>query len=155
MPHRLHPDGWSISVKAVIVRGGEALLLQNGRGEWDLPGGRPEAGETREAALAREIFEECGLRAEVLHPLDEHLFEVIPGGFVWIAVYRCRPAPDAGLPTLGVEHQGAGWLSLDAIVEATSDAASAPDRHRRDWPRVAGRPFPPGYQRAVRLARGW
>ena len=53
-------------VGAVIVDSlGRLLLIKRGHapaaGLWSLPGGRVEAGETDEAALVREMREECGL----------------------------------------------------------------------------------------------
>jgi ADP-ribose pyrophosphatase YjhB (NUDIX family) len=36
-----------VSVKGVVLDdGGKAALLENERGEWELPGGRLEAGES-------------------------------------------------------------------------------------------------------------
>ena len=43
-----------VSVKGVLIHDGCVLLLANERGEWDLPGGRPDPGENHRAALKRE-----------------------------------------------------------------------------------------------------
>ena len=50
-----------ISVKGVLIDRDRVLLLLNERGEWDLPGGRPDPGEDHRAALEREVQEEAGL----------------------------------------------------------------------------------------------
>ncbi|MGA2354172.1 MAG: NUDIX hydrolase [Terriglobales bacterium] len=44
----------------LLIRRGTAPLL----GEWSLPGGVLECGETLREAVAREVFEETGLRVE-------------------------------------------------------------------------------------------
>jgi 8-oxo-dGTP pyrophosphatase MutT (NUDIX family) len=53
-------------VYAVVIEAGRLLCVQKARGPYegqlDLPGGAPEAGETPEAALARELLEETGGR---------------------------------------------------------------------------------------------
>ena len=53
-----------ISVKGVLIHEDRVLLLLNERGEWDLPGGRPDAGEDHRAALEREVREETGLAVD-------------------------------------------------------------------------------------------
>jgi 8-oxo-dGTP diphosphatase len=59
-----------VGVGAVIVDGGRVLLVQRGqeplKGEWSLPGGVLELGETLEQGVCREVLEETGLRVEVL-----------------------------------------------------------------------------------------
>ena len=49
-------------VAAVLVRDGRVFATQRGYGEfkdkWEFPGGKMEAGESREVALRREIREE-------------------------------------------------------------------------------------------------
>lgn len=61
----------SLTVKGVCVNGaGEVLLCRNWREEWELPGGRPERGESFEACLARELAEETGLSVEVIDAID-------------------------------------------------------------------------------------
>jgi len=52
-------------VAAVIERDGRLLICQRKKGDalglkWEFPGGKMEAGETAEAALARELREELG-----------------------------------------------------------------------------------------------
>ena len=43
-----------ISVKGVLLVDGKAVLLRNERGEWELPGGRMNPGETPPQTLERE-----------------------------------------------------------------------------------------------------
>ncbi len=44
-----------VSVKGVAVQAGQVLLLENERGEWELPGGKLELGEEPTACVVREI----------------------------------------------------------------------------------------------------
>lgn len=104
-----------VSVKGVLVHEDRVLLLLNERDEWDLPGGRPDAGETLPVALAREVREETGLSAEVGAPLDEHLFEVLPGRFVRIVPFACHLV-GGGAVTLSHEHLDTHWLPLAALA---------------------------------------
>ncbi len=106
----------------------------NERGEWDLPGGRPEAGEDYRAALAREVREETGLSVEIGASLDEHLFEVLPQRFVRILAFGCTLTGNADV-VLSDEHQEMSWVSL-ADIGAT----------------IAGRRLPAGYLGAIRQA---
>ncbi len=76
MTTRAYPDRPFASVGAVIVDDGRVLLVQRGqpplKGQWSLPGGAVEVGETLSAALQREVFEETGLVVDV-GPLVEVL----------------------------------------------------------------------------------
>lgn len=47
----------------------EVLLLRDRMGFWVFPKGHPEPGESLEEAAVREVWEETGVRAEVLLPL--------------------------------------------------------------------------------------
>ena len=55
---------------ALIVRGGQILIGQRRPDQpmalqWEFPGGKIEAGESAEEALARELSEELGIQATV------------------------------------------------------------------------------------------
>ena len=78
-----------VGVGAVVFDGDRVLLVKRGheplKGQWSLPGGRVELGETLAEAVAREMLEETGLIVDV-----GALVEVLD---------RIRRTPDGG-----VEH---------------------------------------------------
>jgi mutator protein MutT len=66
---RQYPDRPFVGVGAVIVLDGKVLLVKRKyeplAGQWSLPGGAVEVGETLEACLVREMREETGLEVSV------------------------------------------------------------------------------------------
>jgi len=56
------------------------LLVRAANGRFYLPGGRIEASETAQQALAREIEEECGWSVRVTAPLGEAFQAILDGG---------------------------------------------------------------------------
>ena len=68
-PSRQYPAQPIVGVGAVILQTGKVVLVKRKyeplAGQWSLPGGRLELGETLEAGLAREMAEETGLVVEV------------------------------------------------------------------------------------------
>ena len=66
---REYPDRPFIGVGAVVLQRGCVVLVRRRQppraGEWSLPGGAVELGETLTQAVAREVLEETGLDVRV------------------------------------------------------------------------------------------
>jgi 8-oxo-dGTP pyrophosphatase MutT (NUDIX family) len=121
-----------LSVKGVVIHDGHALLLLNERGEWDLPGGRPDPGEDHRAALRREVREETELEVEVGTALGDHVFEVLPGRFVRILPFACRLIGKSDV-ALSPEHLKTRWQPLAELDET-----------------IVGHKLPPVYLEAIK-----
>src|ERR1700733_9281014 len=74
---REYPATPLVGVVGVVVRGADVLLIRRGRepmlGAWSLPGGVLEVGETTAEGVAREVWEETGLKVrpvEMIATLD-------------------------------------------------------------------------------------
>ena len=67
---RDYPDRPIVGVAAVVIEDDRVALVRRGRppayGEWSLPGGAVEPGESLEEAVVREVAEEIGLKVEVV-----------------------------------------------------------------------------------------
>ena len=76
MVNRRYPTQPVVGVGAIILRDGKILLEQRGnapaRGQWSIPGGVVEVGESLENALLRELDEETGLKGR-----DPKLLDVV------------------------------------------------------------------------------
>ena len=59
-------NGYSNGVGGVVLYANKVLLVRSKRrGEWSIPGGFVEHGETIDVAVKREITEEAGVQAEI------------------------------------------------------------------------------------------
>ena len=130
---RDYPERPLIGVGAVIVDGGRVVVVRRGheplKGEWSIPGGVLEIGETLRAGAAREALEETGLvveAGEVLEVLDRIVRdseERIQFHYVLID-FLCRPT--GGELRAGGDAEEARWIAageLDSFAIADSAAA--------------------------------
>ena len=66
---RKYPDRPYVGIGAVIVHEGRVVLVKRRfeplAGQWSIPGGAVEAGETLEACITREMAEETGFLVQV------------------------------------------------------------------------------------------
>jgi 8-oxo-dGTP diphosphatase len=104
----------AVAVGAVVFdRGERVLLVRRGRppraGEWSLPGGRVERGETPEAAVVREVLEETGLVVSVRAPLG--VVRVAREGYCYdIHEFVCT-REGAGDPAAADDAMDVAWAS--------------------------------------------
>ena len=103
-------------VAAVIRRGGGIMLCQRRPGahnglKWEFPGGKIEAGESPEAALARELMEELDIRVEVGRIVDAVCHRYADRD-VLVLFYDCRIAQ--GEPRT-VDCNAVAWAAPDEI----------------------------------------
>ena len=73
-PRSEYPDQPVVGVGGVIISSDRALLIRRGseplKGEWSIPGGRLERGETIAEGVVRELREETGLDVRVLSLIE-------------------------------------------------------------------------------------
>ena len=74
MVKRLYPRQPVVGIGAIILQPGQILLEQRGnepaRGQWTIPGGVVEVGESLENAVCRETKEETGLDVQKASLID-------------------------------------------------------------------------------------
>src|SRR5215467_5030352 len=79
---REYPEKPIVGVGGVVIEEGRALLIRRGSepllGQWSIPGGTLELGETLVQGTARELMEETGLAVRVLDLIE--IFERINFG---------------------------------------------------------------------------
>ncbi len=121
---RDYPDRPIIGVGAVIVSQGRVLLVRRAteplKGEWSVPGGALELGETLHDGLRREVLEETGLAVEphgVLEVFDS-IFRDDQGSTQYHYVlidYLCRVT--SGEACAGSDVSDVRWVAEDEIAE--------------------------------------
>lgn len=119
---RAFPARPIVGVGAVIIADGRVLLVVRGQpplqGQWSLPGGAVEVGETLVAALQREVLEETGLVVsvgEVVEVLDRiHMDADGRVEYHYVLIdYVCGVV--GGRLDAQTDAADARWVALDAL----------------------------------------
>ena len=121
---REYPERPLIGVGAVIVDQGRVVVIKRGspplQGEWSIPGGLLELGETVREGVEREALEETGLvveSSEFLGVFDR----IVPDDtgeirFHYVLLdYLCRPV--SGSLQAGHDAAEAKWMTLEELRE--------------------------------------
>jgi 8-oxo-dGTP diphosphatase len=108
-----------VCVGAIVVHDDHLLMVRRGHGpaagEWAVPGGRVEVGETLPEAVLRELSEETGLDGFcgdlvgwIEQVTDEHHFVILD--FAVTCLERAEPVA-------GDDAAEAAWVPIDEVVE--------------------------------------
>ncbi len=126
-----------VSAVALIDSDGRVLLAQRPPGKamaglWEFPGGKVEEGETPEAALIRELFEELGIEtwSSCLAPLTfaSHSY---PDFHLLMPLFACRKWQGI---VHGREGQNLAWVKPAKLRDFPMPPADVPlIPILRDW----------------------
>ncbi|MES1256131.1 MAG: NUDIX domain-containing protein [Acidobacteriota bacterium] len=123
MQERRYPGRPILGVGAVVIDAGRVLLVERAheplKGEWSLPGGAVDVGETVLDAVHREVREETGLEVavgplvEVVNRITHDAEGRVEYHFV-ILDYACRPTGGALAPAS--DAAAAQWARRDDLA---------------------------------------
>lgn len=123
------PDRPLVGVGVVVLKGDFVLMIRRGTpprvGQWSIPGGGQELGETVAEAAVREVLEETGIRIAVKGLIDvvdlirpsedpertgiEFHYTLIDLAAVWLD----------GEPVAGDDVTDARWVPIDDLADYT------------------------------------
>ena len=122
---REYPEAPIVGVGAVVIDSGRVLLVRRGqaplKGEWSLPGGALELGETLQQGVAREVLEETGLLVApvaIVEVLDRITREEESGRVQYHYVlvdFACRVT--GGDLSAGSDAEAARWVTLSELQQ--------------------------------------
>ena len=102
-------------VVAAIIQNPQGQYLCCKRGDWksapnmwEFPGGKPEANESLEDALTREIREELGVDIKVLRQFDRS-----KTGEIDLVCFVCELVDE--VPTSSTDHSELRWVSEEEL----------------------------------------
>ncbi len=144
---RRYPNRPVVAVGGLVWKGPDLLMIKRAKppraGQWSLPGGGQELGETLEEALCREVREETNVEIEVLGLVaavdsidrDEngrvrYHYTLIDYAARWLS----------GEPRPGPEEMDAAWIPPDrlATLDLWSVTRQVIDLSRTQFPGIAG-----------------
>lgn len=103
---------------AIVWRGDDVLLIRRGKapllGQWSIPGGRIEWGETARAAAVREVLEETGCTIEIV-ALCDVVDSLLEGGHAVLVDFTARWL--SGEPRAGDDAAAARFVPYAGIAD--------------------------------------
>lgn len=115
-----------VSARVVLLHEREVVLIANEQGEWELPGGRLQRGDTPEACAERAVAADLRLLVRTGPLLDAWLYrDVVPDVDMFVVTYGCYP-PEFNPKTLGAEGREVSLFRMNEI-----DVIPLADGYRR------------------------
>lgn len=117
-----------ITVTAAIIRKGDAVLLarrkqgQRMAGFWEFPGGKLEEGETLQACIEREIFEELNWNIKAGEVIAKSTYVYTHGSILLMAL---EAEILAGTPAPAV-HDKIEWVPIPQLLSYQLAPADIP-----------------------------
>lgn len=112
-----------VGLGAVIFRGDDVLMIRRGKpprmGQWAIPGGRQELGETVAEGAAREVLEETAIHCRIVGLVDvvDGIARAEDGSLIYhYTLIDLWGEWLAGEPEAGTDALDATWLSPDALA---------------------------------------
>ncbi|XES77999.1 MAG: NUDIX hydrolase [Candidatus Bathyarchaeia archaeon] len=121
MVNRRYPDQPVVGVGAVILKGDKMLLEKRGnqpaKGQWTIPGGVVEVGESLEEAVIRETLEETDLVASEPQLIDvvDQVHLDAEGKIEYHYVIVDFIVTVSGEPQAGSDADELKWVPVDAV----------------------------------------
>jgi ADP-ribose pyrophosphatase YjhB (NUDIX family) len=113
-----------VGIGVVVLKGDSVLLVRRGKppnlGDWTVPGGAQELGETTEEAARRELLEEAGVEAGVLTlaaTVDTIRRDAAGRVQFHYTIIDYAARWETGEPRAGSDATEAVWAPLDRLDE--------------------------------------
>ncbi|MGH7321216.1 MAG: NUDIX hydrolase [Candidatus Rokuibacteriota bacterium] len=120
---REYPAAPVLGVGALIVDGPRVLLVKRGRppalGRWSIPGGLVDVGEPVEAAVRREVAEECGLTVQthgLVGIVDRIVRDAVGRVQYHYVLLDFLATPDTGAARAGSDARALRWSTPDDLA---------------------------------------
>lgn len=112
-----------VCVGAIAIHDGRLLLIRRGHGpgagEWSVPGGRVEGGETLVEAVVRELLEETGVEAvcDRLVGWAERIGDGISGDHHYVILDFAVTVLEPSTVRAGTDAAEVEWVPVDEVAD--------------------------------------
>lgn len=115
-----------VGVGGITIDGDRVLLVRRAneplKGEWSIPGGALELGESLTEGVERELLEETGVAVEAIAVVEvlNRVRKAADGRVQYHYVlidYLCRPRIGAAAAQPGTDADGAEWIPRDRFAD--------------------------------------
>ncbi|QEP43835.1 NUDIX domain-containing protein [Ectothiorhodospiraceae bacterium BW-2] len=129
-----------VAVGAFVIHNGAILLVKRGRppaaGEWAVPGGRLQWGESLQQGAEREVWEECGVTIcakEVIYHFENRVSDGL-GGYLYHYVVLDMVADYlGGEPQAGDDAAEVAWFELTQLPSVALNRQTALALQQLGW----------------------